>query len=259
MTKKFELTGYQLKMIGIVLMVGDHIHQMFIYAEPPALLSMFGRIVFPIFLFLSAEGFHYTSNRLKYMARLLLGFWAMNLGNHLISRSFPMDDVMVFNNIFGAFFLATFVMYCIEGYKAKRWLTSTVLLLIPLIIAIPFFVWMTTGNGSPLSMYLVQIFPSYLTVEGGYVGVLLGAAFYLFREKRSWQFLSLALVALLTTGFDFSHLLQNYQWMMVFAIVPLLFYNGQKGRGDKYFFYCFYPAHIYVLYLLSYFYLNYML
>ena len=32
MTKKFELTGYQLKMIGIVLVVGDHIHEMFIYA-----------------------------------------------------------------------------------------------------------------------------------------------------------------------------------------------------------------------------------
>ena len=39
------------------------------------------------------------------------------------------------------------------------------------------------------------------------------------------------------------------QWMMVFSIIPLCFYNGKRGRGDKNFFYIFYPTHIYVLYI----------
>lgn len=257
MTKQVSLTGYQLKILGIILMVGDHIYEMFIYAQPPTILNMFGRIVLPIFLFLSAEGFYYTRNRLKYMSRLLIGFWGMNLGNQLIPKLFPMDEVMLFNNVFGTLFLATLVMYCIEEYKQKHWLKATGLLTLPFVIALPFFIWMSTGNGSSMFIYLLQIFPAYITVEGGYAAVLLGAMFYLFREKRSLQFLSLAFVSLIATGFDFSQLLVNYQWMMVFAIIPLAFYNGQKGRGDKYFFYAFYPGHIYLLYIFSYVYLNY--
>jgi hypothetical protein len=41
--------------------------------------------------------------------------------------------------------------------------------------------------------------------------------------------------------------------MMVFAAVPLWMYNGLRGKGSKYFFYIFYPAHIYLFYAIAWF------
>ncbi|QXA18537.1 hypothetical protein I6L85_08770 [Streptococcus gordonii] len=38
---------------------------------------------------------------------------------------------------------------------------------------------------------------------------------------------------------------------MVFSIIPLYFYNEEKGRGSRYFFYIFYPTYIYLLDILA--------
>jgi hypothetical protein len=45
----------------------------------------------------------------------------------------------------------------------------------------------------------------------------------------------------------------DFQWLMVFAAIPLFLYNGKRGRGGKYFFYIFYPAHIYLFYVIAWF------
>ena len=42
-----------------------------------------------------------------------------------------------------------------------------------------------------------------------------------------------------------------YEWLSVFAVFFMLLYNGQRGRGLKRLFYIFYPAHVYLLYALS--------
>lgn len=43
-----------------------------------------------------------------------------------------------------------------------------------------------------------------------------------------------------------------YEWMGGLLATPLLLcYNGQRGAGYRRFFYAFYPAHIYILYALS--------
>ena len=255
--KKWELTGFQLKLIGIILMLCDHIHQMFIYTNPPAILAILGRLVFPIFLFLSAEGYHYTKNKKKYMQRLLIGFWLMNIGDVLIWRILPMEDVVLANNVFGALFLAVVCMYAIDCLKNKQWIKGIILLILPIVPSLMFFVG---DPASSISFYVISIFPSYFTVEGGLAGIVLGVLFYVLREKRSLQFIALALIAILSTKFNFTGLFStNRQWIMAFAIIPLALYNGQKGKGSKYFFYIFYPAHIYILYVFSYIYLNYFM
>jgi hypothetical protein len=88
--------------------------------------------------------------------------------------------------------------------------------------------------------------PSLAMAEGGFPMVLMSVLFYLFREKRLIQVIILALfsvVSLLTGG--------GVQWIMVFAAIGMLLYSGARGGGSKYFFYVFYPAHIYLLYALE--------
>ena len=44
------------------------------------------------------------------------------------------------------------------------------------------------------------------------------------------------------------------QYYMIFAVPFILLYNGEKGRGNKYFFYAYYPLHRYVISIVSYIY-----
>lgn len=110
------------------------------------------------------------------------------------------------------------------------------------------------GSEGEISPVLTQVFaivmlmiPNLFTVEGGIFMVLLGLIFYIFRTNRKIQFLVLIILSFLA----FYTNRTGVQWMMVFAIIPIYFYNGEKGRGDKNFFYIFYPVHIYILYIVA--------
>lgn len=110
MRKNIKMNGTQLKYIGAILMVFDHIHQMFYYVGIPQWFTMLGRVVFPIF-FLVAEGYHYTSDKQKYMLQLLSGFWFMRIVTPLFEGIFPLEGVFISNNIFGTLFLSVILMY----------------------------------------------------------------------------------------------------------------------------------------------------
>lgn len=110
------------------------------------------------------------------------------------------------------------------------------------------------GGEGEISPVLTQVFaivmliiPNLFTVEGGIFMVLLGLIFYIFRTNRKVQFLVLIILSFLA----FYTNRTGVQWMMVSAIIPIYFYNGEKGRGDKNFFYIFYPVHIYILYIVA--------
>lgn len=78
-TKYQILNATTIKYIAAGLMLLDHIHQMFAANGAPMWLTMLGRPVFPMFLFLAADSFFYTSDRRRYLLRLLVASWCTTL------------------------------------------------------------------------------------------------------------------------------------------------------------------------------------
>jgi hypothetical protein len=265
-TTKINKTGInmtQLKLIGIILMVFDHMHEFFQFI--PDWFSYLGRPVAPIFLFSLAEGMHYTSNRKKYLSRLYICSALMAIGNTLIVKYIPpKQDMILMNNIFATLFLSGLYIMLIdnlkESIKSKNIvsiLKYILLMLLPLIISALTLMIMTSQNISLITLKIIMIFlPNPILVEGGIVFVILGVILYLFRDNRKVQVITFIVVSLLSlilgSGFNLNAVfVKDYQWMMIFASIFMLLYNGEKGNGNKQFFYIFYPAHIYIFYIIS--------
>ncbi|GAB2021359.1 TraX family protein [Pseudolactococcus yaeyamensis] len=247
---KRGLTSFDLKLIGIILMVFDHIHQMFYFEGIPLWFTMLGRLVAPIFLFLSAEGFHYTRNRKKYMLSLLIGFWICQIVFMFIPAILPNPRVELINTIFGTLFLGLCAMWIYDGFFGKvKYIGKAILGLLFLVLT-PFITLVVIGSQElPLLIKQTFIFfiPNAVTVEGGPIFILLALLFHIFRDKKLGAYLALALVSL----FIFISNPHQEQWMMLFSLIPIYLYNGKEGRKEKWLFYIFYPLHIIVLYLLS--------
>ncbi|MBM7712227.1 TraX family protein [Enterococcus xiangfangensis] len=255
------MTGFQLKILGVITMVIDHIGEFFLFLGVPVWFHWIGRIAAPIFLFESSEGFIHTSNRKKYMFRLLAGYWLMGVINLILNKYFAIGSSIVINNIFGTLFLGTVYMQACEYFKQKKIFKGLIWFLVPLILS--FLALMLLSNNqfldSNLGLLFFQVFtlfiPTLMMIEGGVLFIVLAVLFYLFHGKKALQISAIVVIALITlvTG-GFQHAFTyNYQWMMILAAIPIVLYNGEKGRGMRNFFYIFYPAHITLFALISFF------
>ena len=258
------LTANAIKLLACALMFLDHIHEFFHIYGAPVWLKIPGRMVFPLFLFLAADSFHFTRNRRKYMTRLYLGMVTMVVGTFLVSSILPNPDLVIANNAFSTFFVTGIYIIAYDYFKESV-LTRKVssffkglgLALLPVLAVIPtmlvmsedMLTWMSNQPDlvGKVIMTSTMLIPNILLVEGGYMFVILGLAFYIVRENRALQIL--ALVALSVYLYFDSPTGVSY-WMIL-AAIPMALYNGQKGGGSRSFFYIFYPVHIYGLYILS--------
>lgn len=69
-----RLSGSALKIIAILSMMADHCAYFLMEPDSPMydLLRCIGRIAFPVFAFLAAEGFAHSRDRMRYFLILLL-------------------------------------------------------------------------------------------------------------------------------------------------------------------------------------------
>ena len=243
---------FDLKIIGIVLMVVDHVHQMFQPLGAPNWLDWFGRPVATIFFFTSVIGFSYTHDKKKYMSRLFIFMVLMSLMTTVLEKVINFEQVVLINNIFRDLLIGTMFMAGIDQFQAvKNGNKARHLGLGILWFALPFIFTVVAmpivaSQSVPLlfKQIVVGVFPAIILAENNFM-VLLIPLLYLFRNNRVVQCLLIALTALVYG------VMGSTQWIMIFAIIPIYFFNGQKGPGMKYFFYIFYPAHIALLYVLA--------
>jgi hypothetical protein len=259
------LNSFQIKIIALVLMVFDHIHYIFTGVfQVPLWFTMLGRLSAPLFIFATANGMRYTRNPVKYLMRLWFGFVFMNFGNDLINQYFPLPNGgIIINNIFSTLFVICLIIFSIQRISVCRkenrpFLQYIFLMLVPVFSSIIIFMTMSNPSLFFMARGIMFFVPSLLFCEGGIILVVLGVGLYLCNQDKKKIGIFYLVLSILVFAMGYnpeigveSMFLDNIQWCMVFALPFMLLYNKQKGRGMKYFFYAFYPAHIYIFTILA--------
>lgn len=257
------LTGFQLKIIGIVLMTIDHIYQYFGFLGVPVYFNWLGRVVAPIFIFMAVEGYGHTRSVSRYLKRLYMASLLMGVGNIVLSSTIERPDMtLIPNNIFASIFLTVLYIHAFELIKVgigekrfKKLKKGALMALVPLLSgAISVTIW-SIGNYDGLELAISTIFPNPFTSEGGIFLLVIGLLIYYARGNKYKIIARHSMMSVLTI--DYGNITgrglfyENYQWMMIFAGLFIYLYNGERGPGSKYLFYLYYPLHIYIFYILS--------
>ncbi len=243
------LNGNTLKFIACITMLIDHAG--LILFPDIAILRIIGRISFPIFAFMIAEGCRYTKNKLKHFL-LIFGLGVICQLAYIIT---DVQSGISYMNVLITFSFSVIVIYCIQLFRSQLFSENKRALLI-LGTALLFLV----------SVLGVYAFNCFIELDYGFSGAMLPVFASLFMFEPASQLpikekLDRNIVHVLCLIFGLVFLLLEslnpFKYYALIAIIPLLFYSGRKGKlNTKYFFYIFYPSHLVILYGI-YFIINY--
>ena len=225
---KRPLSQEGLKFLACAIMLLDHIGATLI---PWGTLRIIGRLAFPIFCFLLAEGAHYTRSPRNYLLRLGIGAILSELPFDLAlfgSWSWQHQSVMI-----------TLLLGAMALLAMKR---------------------MTQPLLKILVLLLFAFLADFMNTDYGGAGVLMIALFGLTRERKyGWlvQLLGMYLICRWIIPGGVVWFIDRYVFIEIFAIlalIPIWLYSGKKStssRAVQWAFYLFYPVHLWILYLIS--------
>jgi len=221
-----------LKLIACITMFIDHFGHAIVPELPvPYMVELYytcrviGRIAFPIYCFLLAEGMQKTRNPYKYILRLGIGILLAELPFDILFEggiSWEAQSVMV------TLTLGATMLLCMEKTE-KPWLK--------LLMCVPFAVLAELAKSD----------------YGGW-GIAMIAVFALF-DRLPLQITGLFLVNLLmnSVAVPVFGLGIPIQLFAVLAMLPIGFYSGKKltrNRAVQWGFYLFYPVHLLLLWVI---------
>ena len=224
------LSGNALKIIALVSMTIDHIG----YILLPELIWMriVGRIAFPLFAFLIAEGCKHTKNKLKYFL-LIFGLGVVcQLFSYFFGGQTKLNILLTFSFSIGLIYLLEWLKNSIKNKNSKHIALSSVAFVLS-VVATYFF----TSNNLSFSP---------LKVDYGFWGIMVPVVVSIFVNHYIKVCLFALCLVILCFGYSFT------QWFCLLSVVLVLWYNGERGKHKlKYLFYVYYPVHLAVLYLLQ--------
>lgn len=212
----------------IIVWVADHQELVYTVYE---YMRLIGRMAFPIYCFLLVEGFLHTRSVKKYALRLLAFAFISEI---------PFDLALTgqwwsssYSNVFFTLAIGLVLIWAVsyvekfyEFWKEKSW--------------DPFLgAFISIMAGLVMAILLGSVAETVLCTDYGMAGVFAILVIYLFRKAKELGFaLSILLLSIMTSSTEIVALLM---------LVPLLKYDGSRGKNIKYVFYAFYPVHLFVL------------
>lgn len=224
------MNSFVLKILACVCMFCDHFSDAIFGSV--TFLNFIGRIAFPVFCFQIVQGYIHTHDVKKYILRLSLFAFISQIPfmyfYHVVFNTFAIN--VIFTLLFG---LLTILIY--DKYNK--------------------FVGIC-------SFLILAIIAEVCKFDYGFFGVFIIFMFYLLHNKKIAMNIVFILaviikylIPIIKNGITFSYLFlgNTYSMLMYFtclSLIPILFYNGKKGKDAKYLFYIFYPVHLLILALL---------
>lgn len=233
MRTAFKVTAWTLKWIAILSMMTDHFACVFLQEETRLyeFLRLLGRIAFPIYAFLLTEGFLHTTNVKKYLKRLFLFALLSEIPFNLAFYGNPFYPER--QNVFftlGIGLLGMFLLKKTHKPQEKEDFMDT------------FLKFFLISGSCCIAAYLLH-------ADYGVIGVLSILTLYLSRTRLQ---LKNTPAYLMECG-----ILCMISLSEAFAMImtPILeAYDGNQGRkGNRWFFYVFYPAHLFLFWMISFF------
>ena len=236
------LSGNALKLIACAFMFVDHFGVIFFPTQ--LIYRVIGRLAFPLFAFMIAEGAKYTRNKLRYFLTVAIFAAAVEGGYYVLFKGF-------IYSVFSTFAFSIIMIYTLDLFKRMifdKQRSIPMILLSGILFA----------GSVTLTYFISEKFP----FDYGFFGALMPVFASLFRmpenapEKLKAFDNHLIHVAMIALGilihvYVYSRVIQNYYVVQLHALMSLpflLLYSGKRGRlRMKYFFYIFYPTHISIL------------
>ena len=219
------LSNNKLKIIAMICMAIDHIGLMFF---PNMIIwRCIGRISFPIYAYMIAEGCRYTKNRKKYFGIIAI----MALIFQIVY--FVFMNGSIYQGILVNFSLSILAIFAIDTFIRIK----SILVRISMTLSVAALIFIQVGFPILFKEYGFEI-------DYGIWGFLIPIAVY-FIPKKLWRVIAVAALlvirAILST--------KSWQWWSLLSIPLFLLYNEQRGsKKMKYVFYVFYPLHLVIIY-----------